>query len=88
METLLLLSSGLLWLIVLGNLLLILTVIRRLNAGFPREKPSSTGLRVVPDVLPRHTEVSMMLRGYPSCQKAGSRRECAAAYRQCTVKAA
>jgi thiol-disulfide isomerase/thioredoxin len=46
LETLLLISSVCLWVIVLGNLLLTLTVIRRLNAGFPREKPSSTGLRV------------------------------------------
>lgn len=52
METLLLISSFLLWLIVLGNLLLTLTIIRRLNAGFPREKPSSTGLPAGANVPP------------------------------------
>jgi len=44
LETLLLISSALLWLIVLGNLLLTLTVIRRMNAGSPGEKRTLTGL--------------------------------------------
>jgi thiol-disulfide isomerase/thioredoxin len=44
LETLLLISSVLLWLIVLGNLLLTLTVIRRINAGLPGEKRTLTGL--------------------------------------------
>ena len=46
METLLLISSLLLWLIVVGNLLLTLTIIRRMNTASPRERPSLTGLRV------------------------------------------
>lgn len=46
METLLLISSLLLWLIVLGNLLLTLTVIRRINVGPSRERTSLGGLRV------------------------------------------
>lgn len=45
METLLLISSVLLWLIVLGNLLLTLMIIRRINTGSPGEKRTLTGLR-------------------------------------------
>lgn len=45
METLLLISSALLWLVVLGNLLLTLTVIRRINAKSPGENRALTGLR-------------------------------------------
>ena len=46
METLLIISSVLLWIIVLGNLLLTLTVIRRVTAGSPGERPTLAGLRV------------------------------------------
>jgi peroxiredoxin len=52
LETLLLISSVLLWLVVLGNLLLTLTVIRRINTGSPRERTALTGLRIGEEAPP------------------------------------
>lgn len=52
LETLLLISSVLLWLIVLGNLLLTLVLVRRVNTSSPGQQRTITGLHVGEKVPP------------------------------------